>query len=134
RAHNEEAVIGALLRSLALQQYPPGKQRVYVVANNCTDLTAAVVRGSGVAVCHERTNGDAATKGAALAWLWEQVAAAEASCDCVLVLDADNMVAPDFLHEMNAIFENGYWVVQSARCAKNAGDTWTSQLDAISEA
>ncbi|MHB0871472.1 MAG: glycosyltransferase family 2 protein [Chloroflexota bacterium] len=133
-AHDEEAVVGSLLWSLALQHYPPEKRRLFVVANNCTDSTATVVRSSGLASCHERNEGDLATKGAALGWLWERVSQETADYDCVLVLDADNLVAPDFLCEMNRTFDQGFRVVQSARCAKNAADSWASQLDAISEA
>lgn len=133
-AHNEEAVIGALLRSLAVQQYPAEKRRVYVVANNCTDATATVVDDSRAAICHQRSTGGLATKGAALAWLWERVEGEVSDCDCVLILDADNLVAPSFLEEMNRVFEKGCRVVQSTRCAKNADESWTSQLDAISEA
>ncbi len=132
-AHNEEAVIGALLWSLALQQYPADKRRVFVVANNCTDSTATIVRSTRFAACLERTGGDLATKGAALSWLWQRISADAADCDRVLILDADNLVPPDFLQEMNRLFDRGYRVVQSARCAKNAGDSWASELDAISE-
>jgi cellulose synthase/poly-beta-1,6-N-acetylglucosamine synthase-like glycosyltransferase len=133
-AHNEEVVVGELLRSLAAQAYPASHLQVYVVANNCTDNTAAVVRASQGAMCLQRTTGDAATKGVALGWLWERVADTARDVDCVLVLDADNLTPPEFLSELNRTFEAGYRVVQSARCAKNASDSMTSQLDAISEA
>lgn len=132
-AHNEESVIGALLWSLALQQYPMEKRRVYIVANNCTDSTATIVRSTHFARCLERSDGDLATKGSSLAWLWERVAGETSESDCVLILDADNLVAPDFLLEMNRVFDRGFQVVQSARYAKNAGDSWASELDAVSE-
>jgi cellulose synthase/poly-beta-1,6-N-acetylglucosamine synthase-like glycosyltransferase len=51
----------------------------------------------------------------------------------VLILDADNVVPPGFLSEMSRLFDAGFRVVQSARCAKNTGDSWASELDAISE-
>jgi cellulose synthase/poly-beta-1,6-N-acetylglucosamine synthase-like glycosyltransferase len=133
-AHNEAAVIGGLLESLRRQEYPAEKQRAHIVANNCTDATADLVRCSGVARCHERTGGDLATKGAALAWLWERIRSEVGQTDCVLILDADNVVPPTFLAKMNRAFQAGDRVVQSARCAKNPDDSWTSQLDAISEA
>jgi len=133
-AHNEAPVIGALLRSLEAQEYPRTQLRVFVVANHCTDTTAEVVRSSPIGVCHERSGDDAATKGAALAWLWQEIAPDVADCDYVLILDADNVVAPNFLREMNEAFGCGDRVVQSARRAKNAHDTWTSELDAVSEA
>jgi len=133
-AHNESRVVGALLQSLATQEYPAEKRRIFVVANTCTDETAAVVRSSGVATCLERTGGGLATKGAALSWLWERICPDVANVDCVLILDADNVVPPGYLAEMDRVFDDGFRVVQSARCAKNAEDSWTSELDAISEA
>jgi cellulose synthase/poly-beta-1,6-N-acetylglucosamine synthase-like glycosyltransferase len=133
-AHNEASVVGSLLQSLANQAYPVDKRRIYVVANTCTDATPAVVRSSGVATCHERVGGGLATKGAALSWLWGRIAGDVADVDCVLILDADNVVPPGYLSEMNRAFDEGFRVVQSARCAKNAEDSWTSELDAISEA
>jgi cellulose synthase/poly-beta-1,6-N-acetylglucosamine synthase-like glycosyltransferase len=133
-AHNEEAVIGSLLDSLAAQRYPSDRYQVHIVANNCTDRTAAIVQASDLAVCHERLDGDLATKGAALSWLWQRVSAETTAGDVVLILDADNVVAPDFLDEMNQLFERGCRVVQSTRRAKNADDSWASQLDGISEA
>jgi cellulose synthase/poly-beta-1,6-N-acetylglucosamine synthase-like glycosyltransferase len=132
-AHNEETVVGALLWSLALQQYPSERRRVFVVANGCTDSTAEVVRNSGLACCYEREKEDLATKGAALGWLWDQISPQLSDCDYVLILDADNLVPPDYLAELNRALDGGHRVIQSARCAKNAGDSWASQLDAISE-
>jgi cellulose synthase/poly-beta-1,6-N-acetylglucosamine synthase-like glycosyltransferase len=52
--------------------------------------------------------------------------------DVALILDADNVLAPDFLTKINAYFEAGHKVVQGHRTAKNT-DTPTALLDAISE-
>src|SRR5436189_3212459 len=52
-AHDEAAVIGATLRTL-LPTIPPGG-RVLVVADNCTDATAAIAREMGAEVA-ERQN------------------------------------------------------------------------------
>ena len=43
-ARNEEGVIGELIRDLKAQNYPAGLLDVFVVADNCTDGTAAVSR------------------------------------------------------------------------------------------
>ena len=39
-ARNEEAVIGALVKSLKEQNYPADLCEIYVIPNNCTDGTA----------------------------------------------------------------------------------------------
>jgi len=43
-AHNEEETIAGLLDSLAGLDYPSSHYSVFVVADNCTDATAAVAR------------------------------------------------------------------------------------------
>ena len=40
-ARNEEAVIAELIESLRAQDYPADKLDIFVVADNCTDATAA---------------------------------------------------------------------------------------------
>ena len=54
------------------------------------------------------------------------------SYDVVVVSDADNHMAPDFLMRVNAAFERGWRVVQGHRVAKNV-NTSVAILDAISE-
>src|SRR5215471_6383335 len=43
-AHNEEVLIGRLLHSLALLDYPRERLDICVVADNCSDSTAAIAR------------------------------------------------------------------------------------------
>ena len=49
-ARNEEKVIGNLLDSIAGQDYPKDKLHVFVIADNCTDETAAIARAKGATV------------------------------------------------------------------------------------
>ena len=46
-ARNEENVIGQLLSSVKAQDYPQELLEMFVVADNCTDATAAVARAAG---------------------------------------------------------------------------------------
>ena len=46
-ARNEEKVIGNLLDSIKNQDYPSEYLDVFVVADNCTDETARIVREKG---------------------------------------------------------------------------------------
>ena len=54
-ARNEEQVIAALIESLRRQTYAADKLHIFVLADNCTDNTAAVARSAGAAV-YERRN------------------------------------------------------------------------------
>lgn len=52
--------------------------------------------------------------------------------DVALVLDADNIMEPDFISKINVAFDNGFSVVQGHRIAKNTNNA-LAVLDAISE-
>ena len=52
--------------------------------------------------------------------------------DNIVILDADNIVNPDFLERLNNICNQGYSAIQCHRCAKNANNN-ISRLDGISE-
>lgn len=128
-AHDEEAVIGDALAALAAQMYPAAGFDVFVVADNCQDQTAAVARRTGATVLERFTDGPS-TKGQALAWLWQHVR--HRGHGGVVVLDADNQAAPDFLAAISAELSCGHPVVQGLRKAKNV-DGGTAGLDALTE-
>ena len=52
--------------------------------------------------------------------------------DNIVILDADNVVKPDFLERLNHICDQGFTAIQCHRCAKNANNN-IAQLDGISE-
>ncbi|MFD1140765.1 glycosyltransferase [Larkinella insperata] len=52
--------------------------------------------------------------------------------DIVLVSDADNHMAPDFLHRINLAFDSGWRAVQGHRVAKNT-NTSVAVFDAMNE-
>ena len=54
-ARNEEAVIGKLIESIRRQKYPAELVSVFVVADNCTDRTAAVAKEAVTASLCGRT-------------------------------------------------------------------------------
>ena len=52
--------------------------------------------------------------------------------EIAVILDADNLMAKDFLTKINAAYETGFTAIQGHRTAKNINNSW-AMLDAISE-
>ena len=124
-ARNEQAVIGNLINSIQAQDYPASHVEIFVVADNCTDLTGTVA-GSHGATVYFRTNTQQVCKGYALQYLLRCIEEDYAPFDAYLVLDADNVLSPNYLTEINKTFSDGYQIVTSYRNSKNFGDNWIS--------
>lgn len=118
-AHNEEASLPRTLASLAALDFPSELARVCVVADNCTDRTAAVTRAAG-ADCAERTDPAHRGKGFALAFGFARVL--PLAPDVVLVLDADCVLNPGALRALDHLFATGAAVAQAAVRSANADD------------
>ena len=122
-AHNEEMVIKSLIESLKNQNYNKDLYDIYVIADNCTDHTAAVARRAG-AIVYERFHETKKTKGYALDWFLKQKMEENADYDAFFVFDADNIVDKDFIKSMNKKLCQGEEVVQGYRDIKNPSDNW----------
>lgn len=126
-ARNEAAVIGQLIDSIKAQRYPAELVDIYVVADNCTDNTAAIAAAHGATVW-QRRNQLQVGKGYALNFLLGKLGEERAheKYDGFFVFDADNLLDPNYIAEMNKVFSNGCPVVTGYRNAKNFGDNWIS--------
>ena len=125
-ARNEENVIGHLLDSINAQDYPKNLVTVFVVADNCTDNTAQVAREHG-AVVYERFNHVKVGKGYALNELLGHIERDYGRVfDAFMVFDADNLLEPNYITEMNRTFSDGYEIITSYRNSKNYADNWVS--------
>ena len=129
-AHNEEAVVGNLVESLKKQNYNKELYDIYVIADNCTDNTAKVAKEAG-AIVYERFHSTKKTKGYALDWFLQQKIKEDAPYDAFFVFDADNIVDPDFIKNMNKKLCQGEDVVQGYRDIKNPTDSWITAGYAI---
>ena len=126
-ARNEENVIRQLLESIANQTYPSELVDVYVVADNCTDATAEIAKQCGANV-YERFDKIKVGKGYALNYLLKEISRSRGSeyYDGYFVFDADNVLDPHYIEEMNKTFSSGYEILTSYRNSKNYGDNWIS--------
>ena len=124
-ARNEQSVIGNLIDSVKAQDYPTELVDVFVVADNCTDLTGSVAGAHGANV-YFRNDQTQVGKGYALQYLLHCIEEDFAPYDGYLVLDADNVLSPDYITEINKTFSDGYQIVTSYRNSKNYADNWIS--------
>ena len=110
-AHNEADFIARCVRSLHAQTYPSELYEVIVIADNCTDGTAAIARSAGAHVL-VRNEPHARGKGRALRWAIDRVIARQAPPDGIVIVDADSSADPDFLTVLVRPFEDGAQAVQ----------------------
>ena len=125
-ARNEEGVICDLIRSLQAQTYPREHIHIFVLADNCTDGTADAARRAGATV-YERSNRTQVGKGYALDALLRHLKTDyPAGFDGYLVFDADNVLQPNYIEEMNRSLSQGNDIITSYRNSKNYGTNWIS--------
>ena len=124
-ARNEEKVVGHLIDSIKNQDYPAELVQIFVIADNCTDTTAQVAQDHG-AVVYERQNKTQVGKGYAMEVLIDSIERDFDPFDGYFVFDADNLLEPDYITQMNRTFSDGYEVITSYRNSKNYGDNWIS--------
>lgn len=126
-ARNEENVIGQLLDSIHAQKnYPMDHVDIYVGADNCTDDTARVARERG-AIVFERHDTVHVGKGYVLNEMLKRIKhPGRKHYDAYLVLDADNILDPNFISEIEKVYSSGYEIVTCYRNSKNYGDNWIS--------
>jgi cellulose synthase/poly-beta-1,6-N-acetylglucosamine synthase-like glycosyltransferase len=96
-AHDESAGITRTLASVMEQLGPD--DRVLVVADNCSDNTAAVARAAGAMVV-ERHDTTQRGKGYALDYGMRHLAASGQCPDVVVIIDADCLIGPDAIKSL----------------------------------
>jgi len=110
-AHDEQGGIQATLESLAMCVYPSDARRTVVIADNCTDGTAACAREAGVEVW-ERNDPARRGKGFALAWALDRLHTQGDSFDAVVFVDADCAVSPNLLSAIDRRLRSGASAIQ----------------------
>lgn len=124
-AHNEEYLIGRTLKQLAAVDYPRHLFEVVVIADNCHDRTAAIAAEHKVRVV-ERRDRQALGKGFALSWALSRLSLS--AFDAVVIIDADTMMDPRYLREMNSALCAGSRVLQGYNNLLNPDETNLTRL------
>jgi len=131
-AHNEEQVIERTVRSLLQLDWPRGAYRVLVVADNCTDATAARARACGATVL-ERLDTSRRGKGYALEFAFEH-SRREGWAQALVVVDADSEASANLLEALAARIERGARALQVHYGVLNPGASWRTRLMTIAMA
>lgn len=126
-AYKEDAVIQHSVRQFLEQNYPKDLFQVAVISDHMKDETNQQL--SQLPITLHILTFDKSSKARALQYAMQHT---EKSYDYVVILDADNVVLPDFMEQLNASCQKGYQAIQCHRCAKNS-DNNIAVLDGASE-
>jgi hypothetical protein len=128
-AHDEAALVSRCVTSLREQSYPPDLFDIVVIADNCTDDTAARAEAAGATVL-VRTDPEARGKGPALRWAMDGLLERDPHLDALAVVDADSVADPGLLGALVARLEQGAPVVQAEYLGRNEDGSTRSELRA----
>ena len=128
-AYKEDAVIFSVAKAALQQSYPQGLFEVVVIADSLQEQT--LIRLKSLPIKVVEVSFSKSTKVKALNAALQQLP--PGSFDIGLILDADNLMEPDFLEKINTAYQSGFRSIQGRRVAKNK-NTRFALLDALSEA
>jgi cellulose synthase/poly-beta-1,6-N-acetylglucosamine synthase-like glycosyltransferase len=126
-SYKEDSVIISVAQSALEQNYQSNMFDVVVIADSLKPKTIIALKALPIVLIE--VSFEKSTKAKALNTAMVQL---KSDYDYAIVLDADNIMEPDFLTKMNNAFLNGYQIVQGHRKAKNLNTSF-AVLDAASE-
>lgn len=127
-AHNESKLVYRTISSCNDLNYPIDKFSIFVIADNCTDLTAAVSKKAGANV-FERFDKGRRGKGFALEWAFNKLN--HEKYDAFLILDADCIISKNALSEANLKLAENKKVLQLNNTVANPDDSPISYTLAV---
>ena len=125
-AYNEDRVITHAVEQFLLQDYPKDHYTVAVISDHMQPETNEYLKKLPITLL--TPSFEKSSKAKAMQYAINEV---KGDFDNVVILDADNVVRPDFLSQLN-ILCSVYDAIQCHRCAKNANND-VAVLDGASE-
>ena len=125
-AYKEDRVIINAIEQFLLQNYPKERYKLVVISDHMQHETNEQLQKLPITVLIPTF--EKSSKAKAMQFAISQV---QGDFDNVIILDADNVVRPDFLSQLN-ILCSVYDAIQCHRCAKNANND-VAVLDGASE-
>lgn len=132
-AYREDAVIRQSVVTFLQQDYPADRYRLVVVSDHMQAETNEWLAQQPLTLLEPTFEKSSKAKALQFAINYVESDPHRATAFThVVILDADNVVASDFLHRLNKVCAQGYRAIQCHRTAKNA-DNDIAALDGISE-
>ena len=125
-AYKEDRVIINAVEQFLLQTYPTSHYKVVVISDHMQPETNEKLKNLPITLL--TPSFEKSSKAKAMQYAMNEI---EGEFDNVVILDADNVVRPEFLDQLN-ILCSIYDVIQCHRCAKNANND-VAVLDGASE-
>lgn len=126
-AYNEDNVILQSVKTFLQQRYPKEKYHVAVISDHMSDKTNDDLGQLDITLL--LPSFEHSSKAKAMQYAMTRCTG---TYDHVVILDADNIVSPDFLQQLNRSCIRGYKAIQCHRCAKNSEND-IAILDGVSE-
>lgn len=126
-AYKEDAVIIHSVQECLKQTYPQELYHIGVISDHMQEETNEQLQQLPITLLTPQF--EKSSKAKALNYAIEHT---EKTYDHLVILDADNVVLPDFLEQVNASCQQGYKAIQCHRCAKNSNND-VAILDGASE-
>ncbi len=126
-AYNEDRVIVSSVHKFLGQYYPYGSFHVAVISDHMQPETNRQLAELPITLLQPVF--EKSSKAKAMQYAMDQL---KGDYDFVIILDADNVVEPHFLEQLNEECAKGYKAIQCHRCAKNS-DNDIAVLDGVSE-
>lgn len=127
-AYKEDKIIVSVIQSFLQQNYPRDLYDIVVISDHMQDETNQQLEELPILLL--KANYSDSSKAKALNFAISSLD--KAQYDSVVIMDADNIVGPDFLSEINKAVDAGMKAIQTHRTAKNR-NTQVAILDGISE-
>jgi cellulose synthase/poly-beta-1,6-N-acetylglucosamine synthase-like glycosyltransferase len=135
-AYNEDKVIVNSVQKLLAQYYPYDSFHVAVISDHMQPETNKKLAALPITLLLPVF--DKSSKAKAMQYAMDHFQRSEVrglrseDFDYIVILDADNVVEPHFLEQLNTECAKGYKAIQCHRCAKN-NDNDIAVLDGVSE-
>jgi cellulose synthase/poly-beta-1,6-N-acetylglucosamine synthase-like glycosyltransferase len=126
-AYNEDRVIVNSVQKFLEQYYPYSCFHVAVISDHMQPETNHKL--SELPITLLQPVFEKSSKAKAMQYAMDQI---KDDYDFIVILDADNVVEPHFLEQLNTECAKGYKAIQCHRCAKNSNND-VAVLDGISE-